>query len=72
MADFEVFDVVELITGHGRFEAGTTASILERPRDGGVVVELLDRGGYTIDVATLPIDKIKLVKRPSEGQTDGA
>ena len=64
MADFEVFDVVELIVVHGRFDAGTTASVLERPRDGGVVVELLDRGGYTIDVATLPIDKVKLVKRP--------
>jgi hypothetical protein len=65
VAGFEAFDIVELIAGHGRFEAGTAGSVLEPSRDGGVLVELLDRGGYTIDVATLPVDKLRLVNRQS-------
>ena len=64
MAGFQVFDVVELVAGHGRYKAGTAASVLERERDGGVLVELLDRGGDAIDVATLPVDKLRLVNRP--------
>jgi hypothetical protein len=63
MAGLEVHDVVELVVGHGRFEAGTSGSVLERPREGGVLVELYDRGGYTIDVATLPVEKLTVVKR---------
>jgi hypothetical protein len=55
---------VELVAGHDRFVAGTVGAVLERPGDTGVLVELFDRGGYTIDVATLPPDKLSLVKRP--------
>ena len=64
MAGLEIGDVVELIAAHGGYEKGTSGAVLERPRDGGVVFELFDRGGYSIDVASLPADKLRLVKRP--------
>ena len=65
MPELGVYDLVELVAGHGRFVAGTSAMVLEPPRDGGVVVEVFDAGGYTIDVATIPVDKVRLVRAPA-------
>ena len=64
MSPFERLDVVELMADHGRLRAGTTGVVLEPPQDGGVVVEVFGSGGYTVDVATLPVDRLRLIKRP--------
>ena len=52
-----ILDVVELVDASGRWRAGTVGTVLEAD-DKGALVEISDYDGETLDLISVPHDKL--------------
>jgi hypothetical protein len=63
----ELLDVVELKVATGRWEPGTLGTVVE-VFDDGVLVEVSDEEGRTVDFVSLPRDAVTPVEIPDQSR----
>lgn len=66
-------DAVALRRRHGDWAAGTTGAVVETFDDTTALVELVGPDGRTVDMLTVPVDDLTLIRRPgsTRGTTSG-
>jgi len=63
----ELLDVVELRVDSGRWEAGTSGTVVE-VLDGGALVEIADGRGHTKEIIAVPHGILRTVRKPEQGR----
>jgi hypothetical protein len=64
-------DAVALRRPHGRWVAGTTGAVVETFGDQAALVELVGPDGRTLDMLTVPLGDLVLVRRPGSARGSG-